>query len=153
MAASRLQIIPAEISHVYALAATLRREDASEIDATGFGCRDGLRAIYRGALLRRTAMVDGEVAAMFGLTGDALSDSGEPWLLTSAAIERVPCAFLREARREVASMLRIKPVLHNYVMASYTRACRFVLLLGFTLGEPEPMGPKSIPFRKFEMRR
>lgn len=149
----RVQIIPAEISHVYALAATLRAGDASEIEATGFGCRDGLRAIYRGALLRRTALVDGEVAAMFGLTGDALSDSGEPWLLTSAAVERVPCAFLRIGRQQVATMLQMKPVLHNYVMASYTRACRFVILLGFTLGEPEPMGPKSIPFRKFEMRR
>jgi hypothetical protein len=110
--------------------------------------------MFRDALIRKTILVDGEVAAMFGLAGDGLGDTGEPWLLTSPAAERLaPFRYLRCGQTAVAEMLRAKPVLHNYVMASYTRAVRFVLLLGFTLGEPEPMGPNRVLFRKFEMRR
>lgn len=153
MAAERVRVIPAEISHVYALAATLRFEDAAELESVGLGCREGLRSTFRAALTRHTAIVDGQVAAMWGMGGDALGDIGVPWLLTAPIVERVPVAFIKIGREHVARMLGVKPILRNHVAASYHRACRMLEVLGFELGAPEPFGPYGAPFRPFEMRR
>jgi hypothetical protein len=63
-----------------------------------------------------------------------------PWLLTASAFEKVPVAAVREARREVARMLRLCPHLENHVASSYTKAYRFLRALGFTVGAPQPVG-------------
>ncbi len=131
----------------------MRPEDAAEFEAVGIDVRTGLRKTFRAALVRNSVFVDGELAAMWGMGGDALSDIGAPWLLTTPAIERVPVSFVRVGRENVAAMLRIKPILVNYVDARYRRACRFVEALGFVLDPPEPYGSKGALFRKFEMRR
>lgn len=153
MAVIRHHSLPATIAHVYTLAARMRREDQAEMEAAGLDARVALRKTFRAALIRETIFVDGEIAAMWGMGGDALSDTGTPWLLTTPAVERVPVSFVREGRKNVATMLRIKPILVNYVDARYARACRFVEALGFVLEPPAPFGPKGALFRRFELRR
>jgi len=86
---------------------------------------------------------------MWGMGGDILSDIGEPWLMTSVAVERAPVRFLREARTEVAGMLAVRRRLENYVAADYGRAIRLLEALGFTIEPPQPVGPKLAQFRKF----
>lgn len=153
MGSRRITIVEADISHVYQLARALRAEDAGELEAAGLVPERGVRASFRSALIRRTAFVDGNLAAMFGMGGIALGDVGHPWLLTTPAIERAPVEFVREARNVVGRMLQLKPVLVNYVDARYLRACRFVALLGFVLEPPAPFGPLGAQFRRFEARR
>jgi hypothetical protein len=153
MAASRVHSIPATIAHVYTLAANMREGDRAEMEAAGLDAKVALRKSFRAALIRETIFVDGEIAAMWGMGGDALSDIGTPWLLTTPAAERVPVSFLRVAKKNVATMLRLKPILVNYVDARYARACRFVEALGFVLEPPAPFGPKGALFRRFELRR
>ena len=41
----------------------------------------------------------------------------------------------------------------NIVDANYTAAIRLLDIVGFELGEPEPMGIHGKPFRRFEMER
>lgn len=153
MAASRYHSLPATIAHVYTLAARMRAADRAEMEAAGLDATGALRKTFRAALIRESVFVDGEIAAMWGLGGDALSDIGAPWLLTTPAVERVPVSFLREGKKNVATMLRLKPILVNYVDARYARACRFVTALGFVLEPPAPFGPKGALFRRFEARR
>jgi hypothetical protein len=153
MAAIRYRIIPATNAHVYTLAATLRRDDAAELEAAGFHVKHGVRRTFRAALMRWSILVDDQLAGMFGMGGDALGDVGTPWLLTAPPIERIPVSFVREGRNAVRQMLRAKPILVNYVDARYTRACRFVEVLGFALEPPAPFGPKGALFRRFETRR
>ena len=153
MAATRYQIVPATNAHVYTLAANLRQGDADELEATGFHVKHGVRKTFRAALLRCSVFADGELAAMFGMGGDALSNVGTPWLLTTKAIERVPVSFVRVGRQIVQDMLHEKPILVNYVDARYVSACRFVEVLGFVLEPPAPFGPKGALFRRFEARR
>lgn len=113
-----------------------------------------LRASFRGSLMPpRAAAIDGEVAAMWGLGGDILSDTGEPWLMTAPPVERAPVSFLRVARAELAAMLAIKPRLENYVAADYRKAVRLLEKLGFALEAPQPIGPKRALFRKFWIER
>lgn len=153
LARLRHAIVPASIAHVHALARAMRADDAAEAIVLGFDPRKLLRASFRFSLYARTAYVDGEIAAMFGLAGDVLSDVGHPWLITTAAIERLPITFFLAARAEVAAMLTLKARLENQVAAGYARAVHFLEVLGFTIESPAPLGKNGAPFRRFWMAR
>lgn len=146
-------IVPTTPDHVYALADNLRAEDVEELAATGISARRALWRGYRRSLWCRTAFVDGEVAAIWGLNGGALSNFGVPWLLTGPAIERVPFAFVKEARREVAQMARLCPHLENRVLASYAKAVKMLRMLGFEILPAEKFGARGKLFYPFRIVR
>lgn len=150
-AARSYQIVPSQMAHVYQLAARMRDEDRKEIEATGLPVIHAVRDSFKCSTLRCTAFVGPDIAAMWGLGGAFLSDVGQPWLLTTPAAERVPFSYLREGRVQVQAMLTRRRYLENYVPASYARACRFLVLLGFTLEQPAPYGPKGVLFHRFWM--
>lgn len=149
----RCEIRDSVVEDVYLLADRLRPEDEAEITGLGLSPRAALRASYRHAILRKTALVDGEIAAMWGLGGVMLSDAGTPWLMTTILVERVPITFLKVGKAELAQMFEHRRFLSNYVLASYKRACRFLEVLGFVLDPPIPLGPRSLPFRRFWLER
>lgn len=150
----RIQSVPCTLEHLNALSDTARLLDREEMEAQGKGVRAVLRASIKGSLWCRTYLVDGEVAAMMGLGGVAMDDLGRPWLLTSSAIEKpLPRVVVIEAMRAVQLMLDLKPRLENYVLASYEKACRLLGILGFSLDEPRPFGPRQVPFRRFYLSR
>jgi len=101
---SRVRIVPAEIGHVYRMAANLRPEDAAEAVRFDQEPRWALRQFFRYSLIVRTAFVDGKIAAMWGLKADLLSDTGHLWLITTPAARRMPVTLIRQARREVAEI-------------------------------------------------
>lgn len=144
---------PAEITDVYTLARNLRDGDRLEVTSLGLSPMVALRKSFQHAIIRRTAIVDDQIAAMWGMGGTMLSNVGYPWMLTAPAVERVPVGFFREARSGVLEMLRLRNRLEGHVAAQYTCACRFLTALGFELGEPEPKGPHGILFRSFTMER
>lgn len=147
------RIVDATAEHVRLLGTRLRVEDQIEVTSAGLTPKQAVWRSWRHALIRRTAFIGDEIAAMWGVNGTVLGNTGNPWLLTTSAIEKMPLAFLKEARREVGEMLEGHPVLSNHVAASYTRAIRFLRLLGFTVDEPRPFGPLRAPFCRFHMVR
>lgn len=153
MVMSRHLILPAEPQHLRQLAARLRDEDRREVESVGWGATKALWRSYRGSVYARTAYVDGEIAAVWGVGGSALGGLGRPWLLTAAPIERVPLTFVREGCREVAVMLGIYPHLRGIVAPGYNRAIRFLECLGFSVSSAIVHLDNQAPFRVFEMRR
>lgn len=150
-----IEILPATPQHVLELRKTLREEDASEICKFGLPIRKALYRSFRNAIFSRTALVDGHVAAIWGLGGVVLGETGHPWLLTGTQSEAVsPLTFARIYKREVEEMLTHFPVLTNWVDNGYTKSVRLLQLIGFTLDDPMPIrGLKSNAlFRKFHMR-
>jgi hypothetical protein len=134
----------------------LRPGDRAEITSVGRDPRAVVRASFKHSLYPpKAAFVffdkrsEGEIAAMWGMGGDLLSDIGEPWLLTSPAVERVKVSFLRVVRTELAWMLARKRRLENHVAADYCRAIRLLEALGFTIEAPRPIGRHGALFRKF----
>src|SRR3569832_1302247 len=118
-----VEIVPSEASHVALLATSMREDDAREITVLGLVPRKILWRSFRQSILRKTAFVDGEIAAMWGLHGSLLGQTGQPYLLTSKAVLKIrPHAFSRNYRRELAEMRKIFPVLEYYVDATYNGA-------------------------------
>ncbi len=153
----RYKIEPATREHVLAIGPLLREEDRAEIAGLGGNVRKALWRGFRNSIWCRVATVDGEIAAIWGLcvAGRAgigpLSGKAVPWLLTTDAIERVPVAFVRHARREVAAMRRLYPSLENHVAADYRRAVKFLRLIGFAVDPPEPVGIGGAAFCRFHI--
>lgn len=137
---SRYQIVPCRLAHIRALAATMRPDDRAELEKAGLIVRHALHHLWRESLAPRAALVDGEVAACWGDGGSLLGVEGRMWLFTAPPIERLPLAYFREARREIAAALQHRRVLRAHVLCGYARAERFFQMLGFRLGDPQRVG-------------
>lgn len=146
-AAPSYQIVEATVEHVRDLGGRLRSDDALEITCLGESVRSALWHSWRGSPLRRTMLVNGKVAGIWGVHSDLISKRGIPWFLTAPEIERVPIAMVKEGRAELAEMARIYSHLDNYVLASYCRAVRFAQMIGFKVDDPMPI--RGVPFRRF----
>lgn len=145
----RVEIMEATAEHVRRLAPRLRAADALELTSMGERPLACLWHSWRGSLLRRTAFVDGEIAAMWGVHGDLTGMVGIPWLLTAPEVERVPVTMVKLCRRDLKAMLEIYPVLQNCVLASYAGAVRLIEILGFKLDDPVLIN--GVAFRRFSM--
>jgi hypothetical protein len=140
--------------HARLLSKCLRKQDEAEVRSAGITPARGVwRSFKRSILPAKTAFVDNEIAAMWGLGGNLLSDIGVPWILTAPAIEKVPLALVKESRKDIAEWLGFRRRLENYVAADYAQAIRFWGMMGFQFGEPEPVGPQGQMFRKFWIER
>lgn len=143
------------IADVYQLARTLREADLQECLGYGIEPAKGLRQAYYQAFVRRTALIDGVVAAMWGIRGDprngnygsALGHTAYAYLLTAPIIEKLPLAFFRETRREVRAMLDTHCRIESECAVSYLQAQRFLHMVGFEFDETVDLpGGKFIRF-------
>lgn len=146
-----IEIIPTEPKHLRELGADLREEDKAEILAFGLSVEKALWRSYKGSLIKKTALVDGKVAACWGAYGTFLSMEGQPWLLTSSAVYNVSALkFARIYQKEVNEMLKLFDRLSNIVDVEYKSAIRLLEIVGFKLQEPEIVGTKGKLFIRFE---
>jgi len=150
-----ITILPATAEHVLELRANLREEDASEICKFGLPIRRALYRSWRNAIFSRTALVNGEVAAIWGMSGQLLGDKGHPWLLTSSLVEKVPLQFALCYRQQIREMLGHFDLLENYVDSDYDKSIRMLELIGFTVDESNPIQhlKSQAMFRRFWIRR
>lgn len=147
-----IEIVPATKAHGRALLSTLREGDREEVMAAGLRPGRAVMISLRDSLWSNAAMVDGEVAALWGVGGTLLSGIGRPWLLTGTACNQVsPLKFARVYRSEVGRMLASFFRLENYVDSKYTGAVRMLRLAGFTINDPEPFGQRGALFHRFEL--
>jgi hypothetical protein len=147
---TRIVIRRATITDVDAVIARLHPSDAAEAAMVVKDLRRALRWAFAASLIPpKAALVDGDLAALWGLCRLAFPNTGEPWLMTGRAAGRVPLAFARIARRELAAMLAVKPRLESCVAADNTKALRLLAALGFHSDEPVTIGPKRALFRRF----
>lgn len=146
-------IVPARPEHVAILAVNLRGGDCLEILSCGISAKRAIWRSYRTSVIVSTGYIDGELAAMFGCGGSMLGAVGTPWLLTTPAVERAPLLFVRNVRAEVGKMLELFPRLTGYVADAYPQAVGMLRMVGFTVGEPVPLGPNRAAFREYTMER
>lgn len=142
-----ITMLPATEDDARELAPLLRAEDRAEVIALGIEPVDGLLQSLAAAREAWTYRDDGRIICMAGVAPLSLIGStGVPWLLGSPLVASHRRAFMVETRRMVAQWLSIFPVLRNVVDARYEAAIRWLRWLGFTVGEPFPLGSGSFRF-------
>tara|TARA_R110000868_G_scaffold411706_1_gene707820 strand:- start:40797 stop:41246 length:450 start_codon:yes stop_codon:yes gene_type:complete len=136
-----ITMLPATDDDARELAPLLRPEDRAEVLALGLEPVDGLLQSLAGAREAWTWRDDGRIICMAGVSPLSLIGStGIPWLLGSPLVADHRRDFLVETRRMVAHWLTLFPVLRNVVDARYEAAIRWLHWLGFTIGDPFPLG-------------
>lgn len=144
-----IEIVPTTFCHILRLRNSLREDDRREIECLGFTPLRGIWESYRGGLINKTALVNGKVAAMWGVK-ETNKDEGMPWFLTTKALEEAPpLFFVRTYKKEVQEMLDLFPRLVNHVLSDYSSSIRVLRLAGFKIGELEAYGNGI--FRRFEI--
>lgn len=150
-------VVEAEGWHIPLIAEDVREADRVELwlqarsnplDAMEQGCRR--------SVLCFTCLIDGEPAAMFGVTPYVtLLGQGVPWMVGSNRLmawagQR---ALLALAPAYVAQMQAAFPMLINAVHDDNVAAKRWLRWLGFHLLDATPVGPDRALFRPFYRTR
>ena len=149
---TEIYIAKTTADHVRELRETIRPADRQEIESFGYTCGKALWRSFKRSLITKTGLIDGKVGAIWGCGGTILGYTGQPWLLTSSEVYKIPPRkFVQIYRYEIEELLQDFPKLENYVSASYDESIRLLKMVGFTIGEPEKFG-KGI-FRKFTIER
>ena len=134
---------------VEALVRQVRDKDRLEAEALGMSVDKALYLTFKYGLIRRTVTLDGEVIAMFGVSGTPLSLVGRPYFVSGKGIGRLsPIKIARIYKREVSTMNSLFPILENYVDANYEEAVRLLKITGFEL---TPQKINGNDFYKYRM--
>lgn len=147
-----ISIRTATKKHMKELQQNLRPADRMEVIGMGGDLDEVMRVTWADSLMTKVAIVDGKVAAVWGVGGTALGGVGRPWMLTTPVFETVKFTAVRKASRELGKWLMIFHRLENYVDATYRGACRFLEVLGFRLEEPTRIS-SGMMVRRFWMER
>jgi hypothetical protein len=136
---STLRLIVARPDHVPLVAARMRQADRDEVWASGrFTPEEALRASLAASEFARTAFVDGDPLAMFGLaTSDGVA---VPWLLTTDAVCRYPLSFWKASKAILRELREGYPTMAQFIDARHVSALSWARRLGFAVGEPVPFG-------------
>ena len=136
------------------MAREMRRATPHQAEAAGLNPKRALWKSFHQSIQAWAVYVEGEgIAAVFGIGGCFLSEVGEPWMFTTALVEKYPFALLRVARDIVEKMTDITPKLEGLIFAEYAQGTRFLRALGFSFGETVKVGPHKAPFVKFSRER
>ena len=143
-------VVDSTAAHARELSKSLREKDKLEAFRIGLDPNKAVFQAYKRAVYRKTALVDGKVAAMWGVVGTLLSMQGMPYFLTGTEADKVsPIQFTRLYIKESKEMNKLFPILQNLVDASYTGAVRLLEIAGFKLEGPITLNDSE--FYKFTM--
>ncbi len=143
-------IVPTTAEHILHIRDNLREDDRREVEGLGLTARQALWRSFKRSVYTRTAIIDGEPVAAWGVAGSLLGLTGQPWLLTTEGVKKVsPLKFARIYQLELKEMLKIYPKMSNFVLSDYCEAVRLLEIVGFKLGESLPLGKHGVLFKKF----
>jgi hypothetical protein len=137
---------------IHEICLSINDEDKAEAEAMGHKPSYLLWKSYRSALIRKTILVDGNIAAMLGVVGVFMGLTGEVYLVTSAAAREVsPFVFVRIYQKELYAMLELFPALESLTDLRYTKAIKTLALSGFEVNQP-PESWGNVLFQRSELK-
>lgn len=145
------QIIEARAHHCGQMARRLRIEHRAAI--AGINAHRELRDRFEASAFRRAWLIDGELAALGGVVGGALSTTGYIWLALSELALRYPVATVKEARRQLDEIMATKRELGTVIVPADKAALRFAVFLGFHVADQGLGGPAGTRLERSALRR
>lgn len=151
----KVKVVPATQELIDQLKGRLREADEREAWAMAQVSADiGMQLSYDRALLCWVALLDDVPFLVFGVSRKSLlSDTGTPWMLATDQITEASMAVLKLSKYYINTMLNIFERLEHYVDARNEISKNWLKWCGFTLCDPEPIGPGRYMFHKFYKNR
>lgn len=131
-----------------------RPEDVAEIDAlTGSTVRQALEQIPDLIDNALTWEVEGKVVCIFGVNPlPGPMAVGIIWLLGTEEFHKYTRRFARSCREVFEMLTKGYHYLFNYIHSENKTSIEWLKWLGFTIGDPIPLGHKGANFHKFELK-
>lgn len=129
------RVVEAQQEYMNHIADNLRKADLDEIKAAGnSSARECLANGLNVSSKCWVALIDDEPACVFGVAPiSILGGVGAPWLLGTDKLFKVRRRFLTDSRIYFKEMLKLYPVLQNYVDARNSMSIRWLKWLGFSI--------------------
>jgi hypothetical protein len=130
----KIEIVEATQDHVRALMARLRDIHKADAASVGIPASVLLWRCWKASIVRKAALADGVVGAIWGAAGTISGGEGEVWLFTSPEFDTAPVAALRIARRELAALVATFGRLRGFV-GNDPRSARFAEAAGLRVSD------------------
>lgn len=137
------RIIDAKPWHCGQMARLLRSEHAQAIAMIGIDSHKELREKFAQSSFRRAWLIDGDLAGLGGVTGDALSAAGFVWLALSNKAMKYPIAIVKEAREQLDEIMEVKRELVTTIIDGDESSKRFAAFLGLFPADAFAYSPSS----------
>lgn len=131
----RVEIVTAEVSHVFDLFDNLRDREVAIVESMyGEAFRGFVFKTFQRSLLAFAGLIDGKCVAIWGVMClDIMSRIGQVWLIGSRLVDEHPLIFLRHSKRLLADLREIFVELHTFVLSDFVESKRWLEWLGFTI--------------------
>lgn len=138
-----------------ALLADIRPSDLVELEASCDGdLLTAIKASIASAPHSWAVTVDGDLAALIGVTQAPDPEVGVPWMSGTTAFNRAPCALTKLGRHYSRFGLSIYHTLVNYVDVRNTVSIRWLKAMGYKVADTSvPVGVNGEHFFRFSMSR
>lgn len=136
-----IEIVSCKTKHIREMAIKMNAKSAEMAFRLGMNPKKALWQSYKQSLISRTIFVNGEIAAIFGISGIIFEDRGRPWLIMAPIAEDYPFRVAFMYRSELKKMQEMFPILEDYVSDVDEQAIRMLELMGFKLDKEKiPVG-------------
>lgn len=140
---TEFRTIEARAYHCGQMCRLLRIEHQEAVAQIGIDAHRELRARFEASVFRRAWLINGKLAALFGVTGGMLSSGGFLWLALSVEAQRHPVAIVKEGRRQLDDIMRTKRELATTILGHDHAALRLAIFFGFHVSDHGP-GKRAI---------
>lgn len=124
-------IIEARTNHCGQMVRLLRHEHQLAVAQIGMNSHRELHTLFHSSSFRRAWLIDGKLAALGGVSGTKMAATGFIWLLLSQNATRYPIAIIKEARKQLDEIMKVKRELATTILGGDEAAKRLAIFLGF----------------------
>lgn len=109
----------------------LRPEQKATLEKLELDAMVLLNKVVDNGMPSTTVLIDGEVAAVFGVARETLLGEVKIWMITTDLIEKHPIEFLRNSRRFTKSLFSAYGPLVGMVDSDFEKSRRWLRWIGF----------------------
>lgn len=106
---------------------------------------------YRNSIICKSGFIDGKLAAIFGISGSMLAETGRPFLIMTPEVKKHPIRVAFIYRRFLKEFQNMFPVLEEWVPIENEDSIRLLELMNFHVSKNE-MKVGGQVFRRAERR-
>lgn len=135
------EVIEAKPYHCGRILRNLRHEHVIALGRVNQNVHREFRDVFAQSAIRRAWLIDGELAALGGVTGSYADAFGYAWLAITEEAAKHPMAMIREIKVQLEQIMVTKRELATTIIGGDDAAKRLAIYLGFHVEDSGPGAP------------